>query len=125
MKKINCFFNRFKYIYLSIYTFLIINIINIKCSYAKKTIGGTGGKFITSFNDLSDFVTKLTNGMLAFSMLSGIGVLLYHIVQLALAGSNPNERSKVLKNLLTSMICLALLGSISLVMAFIMFYTGV
>lgn len=122
MKKINWFFNRFKYIYLSIYTFSIINLINIKCSYA---IGGTGGKFIDSFNDLSNFVTKLTNGMLAFSMLSGIGVLLYHIVQLALAGSNPNERSKVLKNLLTSVVCLALLGSISLVMAFIMFYTGI
>lgn len=124
MKKINWFFNRFKYIYLSVYTFLIINLINIKCSYADG-IGGTGGKFINSFNDLSNFVTKLTNGMLAFSMLSGIAVLLYHIVQLALAGGNPNERSKVLKNLLVSMVCLALLGSISLVMSFIMFYTGI
>lgn len=125
MKKVVRFLNRLKYIYLSVCTFLIIGINNIKCSYAGNKIGGTGGNFINSFNDLSDFATKLTNGMLAFSMLSGIAVLLYHIVQLALAGSNPNERSKVFKNLLTSVICLALLGSISLVMALIMFYTGI
>lgn len=122
MRKINNFLNRFKYIYLSICTFLITSITNIKDSYA---IGGTGGKFIDAFNDLSDFATKITNGMLAFSMLSGIAVLLYHIVQLALVGSNPNERSKVLKNLLISIICIALLGSVGLVMSFIMFYTGV
>lgn len=122
MKKVSIFLNRFKYIYLSIYTFLIVNIVNTKHSYA---VGGTGGKFISAFNDLSDFATKITNGMLAFSMLSGIAVLLYHIVQLALAGGNPNERSKVLKNLLASMICLALLGSIGLIMSFIMFYTGI
>lgn len=122
MKRVSNFLNRFKYIYLSICTFLIINITNIKYSHA---VGGTGGKFITAFNELSDFATKITNGMLAFSMLSGIAVLLYHIVQLALAGGNPNERSKVLKNLLVSMVCLALLGSIGLIMSFIMFYTGI
>lgn len=122
MQRVINFLNRLRYVYLSAYTFLIINLINIKCSYA---IEETGGKFINAFNDLSDFATKLTNGMLAFSMLSGVAVLLYHIVQLALVGSNPSERSKVFKNLLISMVCLALLGSISLVMALIMFYIGI
>lgn len=122
MKNIDIFLARIRSVYLTIYCFITVSIINSKFSLA---IGGTGGKFIGAFNNLSDFATKITNGMLAFSMLSGIAVLLYHIVQLALAGSNPNERSKILKNLLTSMICLALLGSVGLVMSFIMFYTGI
>lgn len=122
MKKIEILSKKIKYVYLSIYSFAIVSILNIKPCLA---IGGTGGKFIHAFNELSDYVTKLTNGLLAFTMLSSIAIILYHIVQLALVGNNPGERSKVLKNLLTSVICMALLGSISLVMSFIMFYTGV
>lgn len=119
MKKL---YANIKYFYLSVCAFITTTIINTNYSFA---VGGTGGKFIVAFNELSDFVRNITNGMLAFSMLSGIGVLLYHIVQLALVGSNPNERSKVLKNLLVSMVCVGLLGSVGLIMSFIMFYTGV
>ena len=122
MKKIKNFKNKFKYIYFSIYTFITLSILNTNTSFA---VGGTGGKFIDAFNELSDFAKTLTNGMLAVSMLSGIAVLLYHAVQLALAGSNPNERSKILKNLFTCMICMALLGSLGLIMSFIMFYVGI
>ena len=123
MKKSNNIKHKLKYISYSIYTFVTFNLLNIIPSFAK--VGGTGGKFINAFNDLSDFAKTLTNGMLAFSMLSGIAVLLYHAVQLALVGNNPNERSKVLRNLLTSMICMALLGGIGLIMSFIMFYVGI
>lgn len=122
MKKLNNIKLKLKYISYSIYAFVTFNLLNIIPSLA---IGGTGGKFINAFNDLSDFAKTLTNGMLAFSMLSGIAVLLYHAVQLALVGNNPNERSKVLRNLLTSMICMALLGGIGLIMSFIMFYVGI
>lgn len=122
MKKINRIFSKLKYVYFSISAFFIVNLYNTTNSFA---IGGTGGKFIDSFNDLSNFATLLTNGMLGFSMLSGIAVVLYHIVQLALAGNNPNERSKILKNLFTCAICLALLGSVGLVMSFVMFYAGI
>lgn len=122
MKKIKNLKNKFKYIYFSTYTFIVLSILNTNSSFA---VDGTGGKFINAFNDLSDFARTLTNGMLAVSMLSGIAVLLYHAVQLALAGSNPNERSKILKNLFTCMICMALLGSLGLIMSFIMFYVGI
>lgn len=122
MKKIKNLKNKFKYIYFSTYTFIVLSILNTNSSFA---VGGTGGKFIDAFNDLSDFARTLTNGMLAVSMLSGIAVLLYHAVQLALAGNNPNERSKILKNLFTCMICMALLGSLGLIMSFIMFYVGI
>lgn len=121
MKK-NNILKKFRYIYLSFYSFLMISIFNVKFSYA---VGNTGGKFIGAFNDLSDFATTLTNGFLAFSMLSSIAILLYHIVQLALVGNNPKERSQVLKNILTTIICTALLGSIGIVMSFILFYTGI
>ena len=122
MKKIKNLKNKFKYIYFSTYTFIVLSILNTNSSFA---VDGTGGKFINAFNDLSDFARTLTNGMLAVSMLSGIAVLLYHAVQLALAGNNPNERSKILKNLFTCMICMALLGSLGLIMSFIMFYVGI
>ena len=125
MKKINNIKNKFKYIYFSTCAFITLSLLNINPSLAGNKVGGTGGKFITAFNELSDFAKTLTNGMLAVSMLSGIAVILYHAVQLALVGSNPNERSKVLKNLFTCMICMALLGSIGLVMSFIMFYVGI
>ena len=115
IKKIKC-------IYLSLTSFLFMHLISINTAFA---VGGTGGKFIGAFNDLSGFAKKLTNGMLAFSLLSGIAVLLYHVVQLALVGDNPKERSKVLKNLLVSGICIALLGSVGLVMMLIMMYTGI
>lgn len=113
---------KFKCLYLSITSFLFIHLVNINTAFA---VGGTGGKFIEAFNDLSSFAKKLTNGMLAFSLLSGIAVLLYHLVQLAIVGDNPKERSKVLKNLLVSGICIALLGSVGLVMMLIMMYTGI
>lgn len=124
MKRVNDFLNRFKNVYLGIVSFLAISTVGANYVFAEK-LSGTGLKFANAFNNLSDFATKLTNGMLAFSMISGIAVLLYHIVQLAIAGNNPNERSKVLKNLLTSAICIALLGSIGLVMMFIVMYTGI
>lgn len=122
MKKLNNAKRNLKYLYYSFCTFVTFNLLNVIPSLA---IGGTGGKFIEAFNDLSDFAKTLANGMLAFSMLSGIAVLLYHAIQLALVGNNPNERSKVLRNLLTSMICMMLLGSIGLIMSFIMFYVGI
>ena len=123
MKKINKIKNKFKYIYCSIYTFTILTLLNSNNSFAKVT--GTGAKFIEAFNELSGFAKTLTNGMLAVSMLSGIAVLLYHAVQLALNGSNPNERSKILQSLFTCLICMALLGSLGLIMSFIMFYVGI
>ena len=122
MKKLNNKNRKIKYLSCSICTFVAFNLLKVIPSMA---IGGTGGKFITAFNDLSEFSKTLTNGMLAFSMLSGIAVILYHGIQLALVGNNPNERSKVLRNLLTSMICMALLGGIGLIMSIIMFYVGI
>lgn len=122
MEKIKKFLNKSNHVYLSILSFSVINLININSAFA---VGGTGGKFIKSFNDLSSFVKMLTNGMLAFSLLSGIAVLLYHVVQLALVGDNPKERGKVLKNLLTSVICIALLGSVGLVMTLVLMFTGI
>lgn len=124
MKKNKDFLNRFKCIYLSMITFLTFNLLNTKFSYAVVE-EDTGAKFIVAFNDLSNFISVLTNGYLAFAMLSGIGVLLYHIVQLALHGSNPKERSNILKNLFSCIICIGLLGSLGLVMSLILFYVGV
>lgn len=117
--------NKLKYIYLMSMSYLMVVISNISATNANGKVEGTGKKFIVAFNDLSKFAKKLTAGMLAFASLSAIAVILYHIVQLALAGGNPNERSRVLKNLLSSAICIALLGSIGFIMSFIMFYTGV
>lgn len=126
MKKNKDFFNRFKYIYLSLVTFLTFNLLNTKFSYAEEVgVADTGGKFIVAFNDLSNFIGVLTNGYLAFAMLSGIAVLLYHIVQLALHGSNPKERTNILRNLFSCIICIGLLGSLGLVMSLILFYVGV
>lgn len=109
-----------KKIYLSIFCSIIIAISNIQLTFASST----GDKFKVAFNDLSSFIKKITSGMLAFSILSGIAVIIYHVVQLALVGGNPNERSKVLKNLLTSIVCIGLLGSIGLIIGLIASYTG-
>lgn len=116
--------SKLKYIYLTLSGFILVNLSNTYIASAER-LTNTGLKFAHAFNNLSSFASKLTNGMLAFSMLSGVAVLLYHIVQLALAGNNPNERSKILKNLMVSAICIALLGSIGLIMMFIVMYTGI
>ena len=115
---------KMKYIYLALSSFILVNLSNTYIASAER-LTHTGLKFANAFNNLSGFASKLTNGMLAFSMLSGVAVLLYHLVQLAMVGNNPPERAKVLKNLMVSAICIGLLGSIGLIMMFVVMYTGI
>lgn len=74
-----------------------------------------GEGFEKAFNSLSDLLNKIANFMLGISILSGIGTVIYHLIKLGSAGSNPQARAKILQDMLTTVICIALLGSINLV----------
>lgn len=74
-----------------------------------------GEGFEKAFNSLSDLLNKIANFMLGISILSGIGTVIYHLIKLGGAGSNPQARAKIVQDMLTTVICIALLGSINLI----------
>ena len=78
-----------------------------------------GDSFANSFNELSSLITKISNFMLGISILSGIGTVIYHLIKLGSVGSNPQARAKVLQDMLTTVICIALLGSINLAISLV------
>lgn len=79
----------------------------------------TGENFTTAFNELSDLINKISNFMLGISILSAIGTTIYHLIKLGSAGANPQARAKVFQDMLTTVICIALLGSINLAISLI------
>lgn len=73
----------------------------------------TQAKFVESFNNLAGLLNKIANFMLGVSLLSGFGTVIYHLIKLGGAGSNPQARAKILQDMMTTGICLALLGSLN------------
>ena len=75
--------------------------------------------FTDAFNNLSGLLNKIANFMLGISVLSGIGTVIYHLIKLGSVGSNPQARAKVLQDMLTTVVCIALLGSINFAMSLV------
>lgn len=105
-----------KSIFASLSLSILIFINNLYITTFATNEINTGAQFKQSYNQLSKFMQTVGNGMLGIAILSGIGTTIYHSVRLASVGSNPNARSKVIQDLLTTLFCIALLGSVGFVM---------
>lgn len=79
----------------------------------------TGEEFKKAFNNLSALLGKIANFMLGISVLSGIGTAVYHLIRLGSAGSNPQARSKIISDMITTGLCIALLGSVNLAVSLV------
>ena len=117
------FISKIKNIYLFVISSIIVYLYNADFILAVTT-NGTGDMFMKSFNKLSKFANGISNGMLGISIISGIFTMIYHLIRLGGVGSNSNARAKVLQDMLTTVICIALLGGIGLVMKLIISYSG-
>ena len=82
-------------------------------------IGDTQGNFDKAFNDLAGLISKISYFLLGVSIISSFGKVIVHLIRLGAAGGNPQARAKILQDMLTTIICTALLGSISLVIQLI------
>lgn len=72
-----------------------------------------------SYNDLASVLNTTSSFMLGMSIISGVGIMIIHFIRLGKSGSNPQERAKVIQDMLVTGFCLALLGSINLVVFFV------
>lgn len=79
----------------------------------------TGAEFKTAFNNLAGLLNKIAAFMLGISVLSGIGTTVYHLIRLGNAGSNPQARAKIIQDMITTGICIALLGSVNLAVSLV------
>lgn len=79
----------------------------------------TQAMFDKSFNELSALIRKITTFMVGASIVSGFATVIFHLIKLGSSGGNPQARAKVLQDMLTTIICIALLGSFNMVLYFI------
>lgn len=72
-----------------------------------------------AYNNLASVLNTISSFMLGMSIISGVGIMIIHFIRLGKSGSNPQERAKVIQDMLITGFCLALLGSVNLVVFFI------
>ena len=107
------------------YTLIILTIVTFvflinSCDvFAAPQEVNTLAQFDKSFNHLSKLIRQITSFMVGFSVISGFGTAIYHLIRLGACGTNPQARAKVLQDMLTTGICIALLGSFNLILYFI------
>ena len=80
----------------------------------------TKANFIESFNTLSKLIRQISSFMVGFSVISGIGTMIFHLIRLGGCASNPQARAKVIQDMLTTGFCIALLGSINMIILLIL-----
>lgn len=107
------------------YTLIILTIVTFvflinSCDvFAIPQEVNTQAQFDKSFNHLAKLIKQITSFMVGFSVVSGFATMIYHFTRLGACGSNPQARAKVLQDMLTTGICIALLGSFNLILYFI------
>ena len=113
------------------YTLIILTIVTFvflinSCDvFAAPQEVNTLAQFDKSFNHLSKLIRQITSFMVGFSVISGFGPAIYHLIRLGACGTNPQARAKVLQDMLTTGVCIALLGSFNLILYFIVAMIGI
>lgn len=75
--------------------------------------------FDKSYNELAKLVRQITSFMVGVSIISGFGTIIFHLMRLGASGGNSQARAKVLQDMFTTIICLALLGSFNMIVYFV------
>lgn len=107
------------------YTLIILTIVTFvflinSCDvFAIPQEVNTQAQFDKSFNNLAKLIKQITSFMVGFSIISGFATAIYHFTRLGAVGANPQARAKVLQDMLTTGICIALLGSFNVILYFI------
>lgn len=79
--------------------------------------------FITAWTELMKEYNVIVSSVVGLSVLTSLLIFIIHMMQLASSSNNAVARSAVLKNVLISGICTALLGGIGLI--YMLVYTSV
>lgn len=91
---------------------LVLNSKNVSASTTQES-------FKESFNNLSSVIRSIALFISGLSVISAIGAMIYHLIRLGASGSNPQARAKIIQDMLTTGVCLGLLGSIGFVISFV------
>lgn len=70
---------------------------------------------ITKLNEFKDTIDGFANIILAFGLVSSVLILIIHFIRLGGSESNPMQRNKVLKDIATTLVITALMGSVGLI----------
>lgn len=75
----------------------------------------TSSEFMDKFKAFFQEYKSILVGVMGFSLLTSIGIFIYHFCRLSATASNPQKRAEVINNLLVTGLCTALLGAVPLI----------
>lgn len=110
-------------ILLSILVVVAIMYLNDKIDVSAMTLeeieAGRQAKLDKAYNDLAKTMRSITSFVGGIAVISGFGTVIFHLTKLGSCGSNPQARAKVLQDMLTTAICIALLGGFNFIVSFV------
>ena len=75
----------------------------------------TSADFMDKFQAFFSEYKVILGGVTGFGLLTSIAIFIYHFCRLSATASNPQQRAEVLRNLLITGVCTALLGAVPLI----------
>lgn len=94
---------------------VIIYFSNFSSVFASTEIN-TQENFDKAYNQLAKLIKQITAFMVGVSVISGFATVIVHLMRLGASGGNPQARAKALQDMMTTVICIALLGSFNLIL---------
>jgi hypothetical protein len=111
--------NKIKYLFLTAIAIIVFLLINPDLVSAVND-AETQKNFTNAFNKLSGIIKQISLFLIGFSVLSGIATLIYHFIKLGASGGNPQARAKAIQDMLVTGLCIALLGSVNIIIFFVL-----
>lgn len=98
---------------------VVLNVMRID-SYAAAISTGEG--YTTALENFFKEYKAIIVVCIAISLITNIGIFIYHLVALGANSTNPQKRARTIHNLIVSGISTALLGAVTLIYS-ILFWT--